>query len=345
MLLIAGSEEGVLRKVDEVKQARVSLNAMRRQHLERVRQQEEEQSLLARMQMEQKLALLRQQKNEQLTFQKELENKRREEIEEQESKRLQALQEQLEMERSRLKMQEQQLFQQQFGSYVVPGMQQMTMTDYPSSLPSGPPEPISKGTIMPDMYSGMSNPTVGYTTLPGGGYSYQNPSLTGTAPSLNVQPPSLNVPPPGINVQPSSLPPPNMSQHLSGMSVNPQPSGLPLYANPQHGGVAPDVTNPLLSTSVPAYQQPSALPTAAYGTHLPSLHQAPSSTGYMQGIPPADVQYNQPNPSLQHAPPMPQQAPPILQQAPPPYNAAPPNMYGMPPPIQPVQEAELISFD
>ena len=86
MLLITGSEEGV--KVDEVKQARVSLNAMRRQHLEKVRQQEEEQALLARMQMEQKLALLRQQKNEQLTFQRELENKHREEIEEQASKQL-----------------------------------------------------------------------------------------------------------------------------------------------------------------------------------------------------------------------------------------------------------------
>ena len=375
MLLIIGSEEGVLRKVDEVKQARVSLNAMRRQHLEKVRQQEEEQALLARMQMEQKLALLRQQKNEQLTFQRELENKRREEIEEQESKRLQALQEQLEMERSRLKMQEQQLFQQQFGSYVVPGMQQMTMSDYPSSIPPGPSEPLSKGTNIPDMYSGVSNPS-GYTTLPGAGYSYQNPSLTGIAPSLNVQPPpSLNVPPPSVNAQPSSLPPPGVNQHLSGMNVNPQPSSLPSYANSQHGGVAPE--NPLSNMSVPAYQQPSTLPTATYGTQLPSLYQAPSSTGYMQqGIPPADAQYNQPNPPLQQqqgphilqqgphiplqapsipqqgpsiqqpAPPILQQAPPIPQQAPPPYSGAPPpNMYGMPPPIQPVHEAELISFD
>jgi len=350
-MLLIGSKEGVLRKIDEVKQARVSLNAMRRQHLEKVRQQEEEQSLLARMQMEQKLALLRQQKNEQLTFQRELENKRREEIEEQESKRLQALQEQLEMERSRLKMQEQQLFQQQFGSYVVSGLQQMTMTDYPSSLPPGPSEPLSKGT---DMYSGISNPSVGYTTLPGGGYSYQNPSLTGTAPSLNVQPPSLNVPPPSVNAQPSSLPPPSMNQHLSGLNINPQPASLPSYANPQHGGVAPDVTNQLSNISVPAYQQPSTLPTATYSTQLPSLYQVP-------GVPPADAQYNQPNlplqqqqappipqqtqPILQQVQPIPQQAPPIPQQAPSPYNGAPPNMYGMPPPMQPVQEAELISFD
>ena len=54
------------KKLKEAKEARVSLNAMRRTHAEKVKQQQSELEMLAKIQMQQKLELLRQQKSEQL---------------------------------------------------------------------------------------------------------------------------------------------------------------------------------------------------------------------------------------------------------------------------------------
>ena len=62
-------EEGVLRKLDEVKEARISLDAMRRQHKEKMKQQQEEMLMLARLQVEQKRALLQQLKDEESAYQ------------------------------------------------------------------------------------------------------------------------------------------------------------------------------------------------------------------------------------------------------------------------------------
>lgn len=344
--LAAGAEEGTLRKIDEVKEARVSLNAMRRQHLEKVRQQEEEQSLLARMQMEQKLALMRQQKNEQLTFQRELEQRRREELEDQETRRLQLMQEQLELERSRLKLKEQQLIQQQFGSHVLPGMQQVTMTDHPS-LPQAPPmEPVLKGPHFPGMYE----PTVPIAN----DYLHStNTKMVSEAPAavgLSYMPPNYSM----VNPQQlSSLPPPSSHTQLQLPSLNPQPSSLPTSSshtqlqisaplppnlNTQPASIPPlnvgpygigaDITNPLSNTSTmmnpPPYQPaiaPATIPPMNYGGSQP-----PASTGFDGGY-----QYNQPHPP-------PQQVPSL-------YTSAPPNMYGAPPNQPVVQEAELISFD
>lgn len=336
-LLTAGSEEGVLRKIDEVKEARVSLNAMRRQHLEKVRQQEEEQSLLARMQMEQKLALLRQQKNEQLTFQKELEQRRREELEDQETRRFQIMQEQLEMERSRLKMKEQQLIQQQFGTHVVPGIQQMTLTDHPT-LPQAPPiEPVLKGSHFTGMYDpsmpvasdylhGVNTKAVGENPA-AMGLSYVSPSYSMVNPQqpLSLQPPASHtqLQLPNLNAQPASLPsnyaqlpaplPPNLNSH---------PASLPtLNVGPQ--SIAADITNPLSNAPTminPPPYQPAVAPTVTMNAF---------NGGYLGG--PPDMQYNQPQP-------------PPQQQLPPLYTSAPPNVYGALP-NQPVKEAELISFD
>lgn len=357
-----GAEEGVLRKIDEVKEARASLNAMRRQHLEKVRQQEEEQSLLARMQMEQKLALLRQQKNEQLTFQKELEQRRREELEDQETRRLLMMQEQLEMERSRLKLKEQQLIQQQFGTHVVPGMQQVTLTDHPS-LPQAPPmEPVLQGSHFTSMYNPSIPPVANdylHTTKmvgenPGGmGMSYRPPSYS----IVNPQQPSSLPPPsshnqlqmPNMNLQPSSLPPPPSSSlpPPPSSSYNQLPAPLPPNLNSQPASIPPlnvgphsittDISNPPSNAPTminpPPYQPavaPSAIPSMNYGSGQP-----PASTGFNGGYlgAPADMQYSQPHP------------PPQQQQVPSLYTSAPPNIYGAPPNQQPVQEAELISFD
>lgn len=319
---------------------------MRRQHLEKVRQQEEEQSLLARMQMEQKLALLRQQKNEQLNFQRELEQRRREELEDQESRRQQLMQEQLEMERSRLKMKEQQLIQQQFGTQVVPAMQQVTLTDYPS-VPQAPPmDPALKGSYYTGMYEPSIPVTSDYlhsttTNMAGessagmGVSSYRPPNYS----MVNPQQP-LSLPPPGhtqlhlpsVNQQPSSLPPP--SSYTQFPAPLPATSVPPLNVGPQ--SIAPDVTNPLSNTSAmmhPPPYQPAVAPTA-----VPPMHysQPPVSTTFNGGYlgAPADMQYNQPHPP-----------PPLQQQVPPLHTSAPPNVYAPPPNHPSIQEAELISFD
>ena len=345
--MLVGAEEGVLKKIDEVKEARVSLNAMRRQHLEKVRQQEEEQSLLARMQMEQKLALLRQQKNEQLTFQRELEQRRREELEDQENRRQQMMQEQLELERSRLKMKEQQLIQQQFGTHVVPGMQQVTLNDY-SSIPQAPP--IEPGLKAP-YYTGMYEPSVpgtsdylhntttnvvgevpaamGLSTYKPPNYSMGNPS---SLPPLS-NPTQLHLP--NLNTQPSSLPPPSGSTQYP--APLPPTSISPLNVGPH--SIAADVTNPLSNTSTmmnPLPYQPAVAPTAVPPLNYVS-NQPPSSNTFNGGYlgAPVEMQYNQPHPQL-----------PPQQQIPPLHTSAPPNMYAAPPLNQPpIQEAELISFD
>ena len=330
-----------------MKEARVSLNAMRRQHLEKVRQQEEEQSMLARIQMEQKLALMRQQKNEQLNFQRELEQRRRDELEDQETRRQQLMQEQLEMERSRLKMKEQQLIQQQFGTQVVPGMQQVTLTDYPS-VPQAPPmEPVLKGSY----YTGMYEPSVPATS----DYLHSTTTnMVGESSGLSsYRPPSYSM----VNLQqPSSLPPPpppSGHTQLQLPNMNPQPSSLPPSSSytqfpaplpptgvsPLNAGlysIAPDVTNPLSNASTmmhpPPYQPavaPTAVPPMNYG-----ISQPPVSTTFNGGYlgAPADMQYNQPHP-------------PPQQQVPPLHTSAPPNMYAPPPNHPAIQEAELISFD
>ena len=109
-------QEAVLNKLNEAKEARVTLNRMRREHQDKVRQQEKEQSLLARMQMEQKLALLRQQKQEQLDFEKSLQQQRLETLQSQRTEYEQRLQAQREKERQLLIAQETQVLHQQFGS-------------------------------------------------------------------------------------------------------------------------------------------------------------------------------------------------------------------------------------
>lgn len=88
---------------------------MRREHQERVRQQEQEQAVLARMQMEQKLALLRQQKAEQFTYQQALQKQRLDDLQTQRSEYEQQLAQQREAERLELVAKEKQVLQHQFG--------------------------------------------------------------------------------------------------------------------------------------------------------------------------------------------------------------------------------------
>lgn len=105
----------IVNKLNEAKEARVTLNKMRRDHQDKVKQMEQEQAILGRMQMEQKLALLRQQKQEQMVFQQSLQHKRLEVLNTQRLEYEQKISMQRELERQQLIAQEQKVLQHQFG--------------------------------------------------------------------------------------------------------------------------------------------------------------------------------------------------------------------------------------
>ena len=68
--------EGLEEKLSVLTETRRSLDDMRIQHREKLRQQELEQDMLRRMQMEQKMELLRQQKQEYMLYQQQFQAQR-----------------------------------------------------------------------------------------------------------------------------------------------------------------------------------------------------------------------------------------------------------------------------
>ena len=128
LLLLVAKQVAFVNKLNEAKEARITLNKMRREHQDKVKQMEQEQSMLARMQMEQKLALLRQQKQEQLVFQQSLQQKRLEALHSQRAEYEQKVSMQRELERQHLIVQEQKVIQHQFGSSRGGGVNTGTST-------------------------------------------------------------------------------------------------------------------------------------------------------------------------------------------------------------------------
>lgn len=124
-------QHGTLQSLDEVKEARVSLDAMRRQHQDKMKQQQEELVMLARMQVEQKRALLQQLKAEDMAYQDLLRQRRQEEMTFQHTMMQQQLSQQREGEVQQRKAYEQQLLGQQFGGLSV---QQPSFSTPPASL-------------------------------------------------------------------------------------------------------------------------------------------------------------------------------------------------------------------
>ena len=124
-------QHGIMQSLDEVKEARVSLDAMRRQHQDKMKQQQEELMMLARMQVEQKRALLQQLKAEDMAYQDLLRQRRQEEMTFQHTMMQQQLQQQREGEVQQRKAYEQQLLEQQFGGLSV---QQPSFSTPPASL-------------------------------------------------------------------------------------------------------------------------------------------------------------------------------------------------------------------
>ena len=73
--------ESMEEKLGVLQETRRSLDEMRVQRREKLRQQEMEQDMLRRMQMEQKMELLRQQKQEYMLYQKQLQTQRQQTLE------------------------------------------------------------------------------------------------------------------------------------------------------------------------------------------------------------------------------------------------------------------------
>lgn len=234
-------QQDVLKKLDDVKEARVSLDAMRRQHQDKLKQQQEEMMMLARMQVEQKRALMQQLKAEESAFQDLLRQRRQEEMSVQQSLYQQQLHHQKEMETQMRQAYEQQLLEKQFGSLVVgTGTQEsyQAIHGLNQSNPVGPPlyqEPSS--TLAQPPYQ-PSLDKVGMTgqlaSLQPPGFQPAQPlqQLPSSQPSSFQQPFSFGQP---SSFQPTMQPPPpsfQQPQVLQGPSAVPSPGGQYL---PQFG--------------------------------------------------------------------------------------------------------------
>ncbi len=262
---------------------------MRRQHLEKIRQQEEEQSLLARMQMEQKLALLRQQKQEQFSYQQSLQQKRLEDFQSQRLEHEQRLLLQREAERQQLIVQEQQVLQQQFGR-VSPGPAQ-----YGSSPGRAPPtQPL------PPHQQYQATAMGGPASIPMQNLSLQDPSM---APPLPTKLGHMVAPTPPPPYQPQPVQPDSYYQpQYYQPSAQYQPASLaPTSVSMEYSSFQP---HPSLSTTVPQEfaPPPAALdgqPQFQATTQLPppSLQVPPSSYAYAQpqSLPPASMASLQPS--------------------------------------------------
>ena len=86
VLLLSEKYEGIQEKLAVLEDTRHSLDDLRAQRREKLRQQELEQDMLRRMQMEQKMELLRQQKQEYMLYQQQLQAQRQQELQEQRAK-------------------------------------------------------------------------------------------------------------------------------------------------------------------------------------------------------------------------------------------------------------------
>lgn len=218
----------------------MTLNKMRRDHQDKVKQMEQEQAMLARMQMEQKLALLRQQKQEQLVFQQSLQSKRLEVLNSQRMEYQQKVALQREVERQQLIAQEQKVLQHQFGG----GQQQQPQYHRGSS-----PQPVRK----------MEPATVAPQSV---AMSQQFPM------QADVQPP----PPASMNFDPTSISLQSMSLHDPNQAP-PLPVKLEYNPGMDPGTIAPPPYNPsatvMMGHDVPLHDPPP--PASIYTTYQQPL--------------------------------------------------------------------------
>lgn len=224
--------ESLLQKLNEAKEARVTLDTMRRRHQEQLLQQEKEQAALAQMQVQMKLALLRQQKAEQLAYGQSMQAERLGRLSTQREEYERVLATQREMERNQLIAQEQHVYQQQFNT--TPAQPPLQPPPDINPTPYNMPPPI---TVPPPSTVPMG------TTTSGMDYSNSMSSFAGQLPQ-KVEPPPYQPAVPSL-YQPSLYqPPPPSNDGLPGYqpgygNVETQPTAQPSYVPPSNFGGGP----------------------------------------------------------------------------------------------------------
>lgn len=254
-------QERILHKLEEAKEARVTLDTMRRRHEEHLVQQEREQQALAQMQVQMKLALLRQQKAEELAYGHTMQNERLGRLNNQREEYKRLIASQREFERQQLIVQEQQVFQQQFG------------TNGPSkpmeTNPYAPVETNPYGPVETNPYAPVETTPYGSTGI---GYTHMTTPMS-TGPSVQPSPlPQKVDPPPPPYQPPPSLYQPNLFQpapiDTTEYHFNPVPPPVPTYPTPHDAQYVP---------SGPTHQQQGYVPSLSSGVPLyqPTVTQPP----------------------------------------------------------------------
>ena len=234
--------EAILHKLEEAKEARVTLDTMRRRHQEQLIIQEREQAALAQMQVQMKLALLRQQKAEQLAYGQSLQAERLGRLSNQREEYERSLATQREAQRNQLIVQEQQIFDQQFGNTS-------STETAPYTMSQGPPYTAG--------YSSQSQPLVHQET----------PLPTKVDPPPYQAPPSL--------YQPSLYNPQPTIDNMEYHHTSTLPSGPPPPLVPS----GPPIDVPV-NTYHPSHEQQYVPPQSFTGSNLSSSSQTqPQFTG------------------------------------------------------------------
>lgn len=277
-------QQGVLQSLDEVKEARVSLDAMRRQHQDKMKQQQEELMMLARMQVEQKRALLQQLKAEDMAYQDLLRQRRQEEMTFQHTMLQQQLQQQREGEVHQRKAYEQQLLEQQFGGLSVQqpprfstppaSLQQQNYMQLPVSQFGGHSGPASLEQPPPQVlptdpvYSAQAPPTQQlYQMMPTAGGMMGGPPPT--AAGLPQQQPM------GVQQhQPMSLFPSQDTQSMMAFQTQPQGGPASMFSSgyPQPPPQPAPVSLPSVAGMYQGYTGPQG-----YSQHGVDMSTAPLS--------------------------------------------------------------------
>ncbi len=274
LFIFTAKQVEVLNKLNEAKEARVTLNKMRRDHQDKVKQMEQEQAMLARMQMEQKLALLRQQKQEQMEFQQNLQQKRLEVLQTQRIEYEQKVVAQRELERKQLIEQEQKVIQHQFGPSVIH-----------SSAPNQhqPPLPGASPHQSPQMKRPIQQqPSNNFQSYPG------------QATSMLPPPPSLRAP--LSTMDPSSLSMQSLSLQQQQQQAPPLPSKADLSMS---GSVDVGVPPPYNPVSVPySLQDPLPASNPQYSIQS-STSTMPQWNGNQSQLPPSNTGFQQQQPQQQ----------------------------------------------
>jgi growth factor-regulated tyrosine kinase substrate len=313
--------DGLEKKLQGVKEARTSLNRMRRQNREKQQQLEEERMMLERLQMQQKIELLRQQRKEEEHHQEMLRQQRQKQIEDQQKAQegelqrrlMEHQQRQMELHLSVRAEQQNQLRQYGLEASEMPVYSQdqyapVTAQPPPSQLYSLPPQ-------LPSQYQYI--PSSIYSSEPqippfGQGEPQSFASLPSVEPSQSYRPPPKELPPMvstqsrpdpgniGGNVQV-----PSQSQvyaHQSMQSIQPSQPVQSLQPVP---AMQPNLSQPGLQMNHPQTGQPSHNPTNPALSSQYSYQVPPQPSGYLpvpSQPPPIQQQSNDPTQPLHHIP-------------------------------------------